>query len=111
MRRIAIGASLALGLVLGGASTAFAGEYNGRGEPIERGGHPASECSYSGQDQSDDFEDNGPHGEGDDDFVTAPGKNTSTNPSGVRVQNRGQYVVAFGGGKGSGVPGEECRGN
>ena len=111
MRRIAIGASLALGLTLGGASTAFAGEYNGKGDPIVRGGQPASACSYSGQDQSDDFEENGPNGEGDDDFVTVPGKGTSTNPSGVRVQNWGQYVVLNGGGKGSGVPGQECRGN
>jgi hypothetical protein len=111
MRRIAIGATLALGLTLGGASTAFAGEYNGKGDPIVRGGQPASACSYSGQDQSDDFEDNGPNGEGDDDFVTVPGKGTSTNPSGVRVQNWGQYVVFNGGGKGSGVPGQECRGN
>ena len=81
MRRIAIGASLALGLTLGGASTAFAGEYTGQGDPIERGGVPASACSFSGQDQSDDFEDNGPKGEGDDDFATVPGKGTSTNPS------------------------------
>jgi hypothetical protein len=111
MRRTAIGAVLALGMTLGGVSTAFAGEYNGKGEPIERGGHPASECSFSGQDQSDAFEDNGPNGEGDDDFVTAPGKRTSTNPSGVRVQNWGQIVVATGGGQGSGVPGQACRGN
>ena len=117
MRRITIGASLVLGLTLGGASTAFAGEYTGQGDPIERGGqsehggHPASECSFSGQDQSDDFEDNGPNGEGDDDFATVPGKGTSTNPSGVRVQNWGQYVVLGGGGKGSGVPGQACRGN
>ena len=111
MRRIAIGALVALGLTLGGASTAFAGEYTGQGDPIERGGDPASECSYSGQDQSDDVEENGPNGEGVDDFATVPGKGTSTNPSGVRVQNWGQYVVLTGGGKGSGVPGQACRGN
>ena len=111
MRRIAIGALVALGLTLGGASTAFAGEYNGKGEPIERGGTPASECSFSGQDQSDDVEENGPNGEGNDDVATVPGKGTSTNPSGVRVQNWGQYVVLNGGGKGSGVPGQACRGN
>ena len=111
MRRIAIGALVALGLTLGGASTAFAGEYTGQGDPIERGGDPASECSYSGQDQPDDVEENGPNGEGVDDFATVPGKGTSTNPSGVRVQNWGQYVVLNGGGKGSGVPGQACRGN
>ena len=111
MRRIVIGASLALGLTLASASTAFAGEYNGKGEPIERGGTPASECSFSGQDQSDDVEENGPDGEGNDDFATVPGKGTSTNPSGVRVQNWGQYVVLNGGGKGSGAPGQACRGN
>jgi len=117
MRRTAIGAVLALGLTLGGVSTAFAGEYNGQGVPIVRGGQsghggqPASACSFSGQDQSDAIEDNGPNGEGDDDFVTAPGKRTTTNPSGVRVQNWGQIVVASGGGQGSGVPGQACRGN
>ena len=111
MRRIAIGALVALGLTLGGASTAFAGEYTGQGDPIERGGDPASECSFSGQDQPDTVEENGPNGEGDDDFATVPGKGTSTNPSGVRVQNWGQYVVLNGGGKGSGVPGQACRGN
>ena len=90
MRRIVIGASLALGLTLASAST---------------------ECSFSGQDQSDDVEENGPNGEGNDDVATVPGKGTSTNPSGVRVQNWGQYVVLNGGGKGSGVPGQACRGN
>lgn len=117
MRRTAIGAVLALGMTLGGVSTAFAGEYNGKGEVIvrggqsENGGHPASECHYSGQDQSDAFEDNGPGGEGDDDFFTVPGKGTTTNPSGVRVQNWGQIVATVGGGQGSGVPGQACRGN
>jgi hypothetical protein len=114
---MAIGAALALGLTLGGVSAASAGEYTGQGDDIvrggqsENGGHPASECSFSGQDQSDTVEDNGLNGEGNDDFVTVPGKNTSTNPSGVRVQNWGQIVVASGGGQGSGVPGQACRGN
>ena len=112
MRRIAIGFVLLLGLVLGGGSAAFAGEYRGHGGGDNPGGDKAhSICSFSGQDQDDSFEDNGPTGEGDDDFATVPGKGTSTNPSGVRVQNWGQYVVLGGGGKGSGVPGQACRGN
>lgn len=117
MRRMGIVAALGLALSLGSVSTAFAGEYNGQGNPIvrggpsENGGEPASECSFSGQDQSDSVEENGPNGEGNDDFVTVPGKSTTPNPSGHRVQNWGQYVVAGGGGKGSGVPGQACRGN
>jgi len=102
MRRIAVGSVLVLGLVLGGTSAAFAGEYRGHGGVLgdtPGGDNAHSICSFSGQDQSDSIEDNGPNGEGNDDFVTIHG-----------AQSYGQWVVA--GFKGIvPSPGEACRGN
>jgi hypothetical protein len=101
MRRIAVGFVLLLGLVLGGGSSAFAGEYRGHGGVLgdNPGGDKAhSICSFSGQDQDDSFEDNGPNGEGDDDDVTIHG-----------TQSFGQIVAMFGY-SGFG-PGTACRGN
>lgn len=86
MRRIAIGFVLLLGLVLGGGSAAFAGEYRGHGGiggDTPGGDKAHSICSVSGVDQDDSFEDNGPNGEGDDDFVTIHG-----------TQSYGQWVRA-----------------
>lgn len=86
MRRTILGTLLVSGLVLGSGSAAFAGEYRGHGGILgdTPGGDKAhSVCSFSGQDQSDSFEDNGPNGEGDDDFVTIHG-----------AQSYGQWVRA-----------------
>jgi hypothetical protein len=56
MKRIAIGCLVALGLVVGGAGAAHAGEYNGKGEPVPGGVNGKSECSYSGRDIADNLE-------------------------------------------------------
>ncbi len=101
MRRIAVGSLMVLGLVMGSTSAAFAGEYTGQNPSRDNpGGDKArSICSFSGQDQPDSIEDNGPNGEGDDDFVAIHG-----------AQSYGQWVVA--GFKGVvPSPGEACRGN
>ncbi|GAA2034227.1 hypothetical protein GCM10009819_18000 [Agromyces tropicus] len=100
MKRAFIGCVVALGLVVGGAAgAAFAGETNGKGEPIP-GAHKAhSACAYSGRDVPDEIEANPPGF--DDDFVT-----------GGHVQSYGMYVRA-------GLkddphvpsPGIACRGN
>lgn len=86
-----------VGLALGGAAPALAGEYNGRGEPVPGGVNGASECSYSGQDIADELENQPP--EFNDDAITIHG-----------VQSYGQLVSQglkefFPG------PGEACRGN
>ena len=100
MKRIAIGCLVTLGLVVGGASAAYAGEYNGKGEVLKAGAHVAnSACAYSGRDLPDDVENN-PVPEANDDGIT-----------GGHVQNYGQYVRA--GLKGSPElpsPGVACRG-
>lgn len=100
MKRIAIGCLVALGLVVGGAGAAHAGEYNGKGEVLETGAHVAnSACAFSGRDLPDDVEGN-PFPEANDDAVT-----------GGHVQSYGQYVRA--GLKGSEFvpsPGVACRG-
>ncbi|HTH04377.1 MAG TPA: hypothetical protein VL916_00850 [Ilumatobacteraceae bacterium] len=80
---IAIGASFVL------CGPVFAGETTGNGEPTKGGDKAHSACVFSGQDQSDEFEDNGPNGEFDDDWATArPGH------SQVLVQSYGSYVRA-----------------
>ncbi len=58
-------------MVLGLAGAASAGEYAGRGEPVPGGVNGASECSYSGQDLSDDLENNPPGFDDDDIFFRA----------------------------------------
>ena len=97
MKRIAIGCLVALGLVVGGATAANAGEVNGNGDPIP-GAHVASSaCAFSGQDTPDEIENNPPGF--DDDEIT-----------GGRAQSYGQYVKA---GLKAFVPspGVACRGN
>ena len=96
MKRLAIGSVAAIGLVLGGAFPAQAGEYNGKGEPIPGAGNASSLCAFSGRDLPDD-EENVPNMP--DDFVT-----------GGHVQNYGKYV-SFGLKAFVPSPGELCRGN
>jgi hypothetical protein len=97
MRRIAWSTLMALGLVLGGMSTAYAGETNGRGDPIPGADNAASECAFSGRDLPDSVENNPPGY--DDDAITIHG-----------VQSYGQFVSqglkAF-----VPSPGDACRGN
>lgn len=97
MKRAIIGCVAALGLVLGGASTAFAGETNGNGDPIPGADTAHSACAFSGQDLPDSIEGNPPGF--DDDFVTNG-----------HVQSYGKYVSH---GLKSAVPspGDACRGN
>ena len=97
MKRIAIGCLVALGLVAGGATAANAGEYNGKGEPLDAGANVAnSACAFSGRDQPDSIEGNPPGF--NDDFVTDG-----------HVQSYGQWVRA---GLKSAVPspGDACVG-
>jgi hypothetical protein len=97
MKRITIGCLVAVGLVLGGTSTAFAGETNGNGDPIPGADRASSACAFSGRDLPDSIEGNPPGF--DDDDVT-----------GGHVQSYGQIVRA--GGKAfAPSPGDACRGN
>ncbi|MGI9823615.1 hypothetical protein [Agromyces sp. Marseille-Q5079] len=98
MKRMIIGCTVALGLVLGGgAGAAFAGETNGNGDPIPGAHKASSACAFSGQDLPDDIEGNPPGFE--DDAIT-----------GGHVQSYGQIVRA--GGKAfAPSPGVACRGN
>lgn len=96
MKRISIGCVVALGLVLGGATMAHAGETNGNGDPIPGAHNASSACAFSGQDLPD-AQENQPNIP--DDEVT-----------GGKVQSYGKYVAA---GLKAVVPspGEACRGN
>lgn len=98
MKRVTIGCIVALGLVLGGASAAQAGETTGNGRPVPAPDHASSACAFSGQDLPDAIEGN-PDPAFDDDFVT-----------GGHVQSYGQFVRA---GLKAMVPspGVACRGN
>ena len=96
MKRFAIGSVAAIGLVLGGAVPAQAGETNGNGEPIPGAGNASSICAFSGRDLPD-AEENQPNIP--DDFVTDG-----------RVQSYGKYVSHGLKGVVPG-PGEACRGN
>ena len=99
MRRIAWSTLLALGLVLAGMSAAYAGETNGRGDPVPGADNAASECAFSGLDQPDSIENNPPGF--DDDAISLHGVQ--------RVQSYGVFVSnglkAF-----VPSPGEACRG-
>ena len=97
MKRVTIGCIVALGLVLGGASAAQAGETTGNGKPVPAPDHASSACAYSGQDLPDSEEVQPP--ELNDDFVTDG-----------RSQSYGRWVA---GGFKDMVPspGEACRGN
>ena len=97
MKRIMIGCVVALGLVLGGAGAAYAGETNGNGDPIPGAQNASSACAFSGQDLPDAEENQPP--EFNDDFVTDG-----------HVQSYGKYVSH----DLKGVvpsPGDACRGN
>ncbi len=86
MKRIAIGCLVTLGLVVGGASAAYAGETNGKGQPIPGADRANSACAYSGRDLPDGTGpgyENNPLPFMDDDDVT-----------GGHVQSYGQYVRA-----------------
>lgn len=97
MKRVTIGCIVALGLVLGGAGAAFAGETNGKGEPIPGAEKASSACAFSGQDLPDAEENQPP--EFNDDFVTDQ-----------HVQSYGRWVShGFKGVVPS--PGVACRGN
>jgi hypothetical protein len=81
MKRSVIGCALALGLVLGGGTAAFAGETTGNGSDVPGSGHANSACAFSGRDLPDSVEGNPPGF--DDDAVT-----------GGHVQSYGMYVRA-----------------
>jgi hypothetical protein len=90
-------ALLSVGLCLGVAAPAFAGEYDGRGNPVPGGVNGKSECSYSGRDVLDTVENN-PPGYNDDALT------------GGEVQSYGRLVKL--GLKGEfPSPGMACRGN
>ena len=97
MKRITIGCVVALGLVLGGATSAQAGETDGNGNPIPGAFNASSACAFSGQDLPDADENQPP--EFNDDFVTDG-----------HVQSYGKWVShGFKGVVPS--PGDACRGN
>ncbi len=101
MKRAAIGAVLALGLVVGGAGAASAGEYNGKGGAVPGGEKGKSACSYSGRDVPDDVEGNPP---GYDDDAVAYDYHG--------VQSYGQFVsLGLKDALGDERPGVACRGN
>ena len=99
MKRVASTCIIALGLVLGGAATAQAGEYNGKGESVPGGVNGKSACSYSGRDISDDVEPN-PPGFGDDELSS---QRNYTQSYGLFVSLGLKDVVPS--------PGDACRGN
>lgn len=97
MKRFAFGSVVALGLLLGSAGAASAGETTGNGGSTHAPEHAHSICAFSGQDLPDAIEDNPPGF--DDDFVT-----------GGHVQSYGKFVSH--GLKGEvPSPGVACRGN
>lgn len=97
MKRVTIGCIVALGLVLGGASAAQAGETTGNGKPVPAPEHASSACAFSGQDLPDAEENQPP--EFNDDFVTDG-----------HVQSYGRFV-SHGLKAAVPSPGEACRGN
>ncbi|MGB7817459.1 MAG: hypothetical protein WBL35_01815 [Ornithinibacter sp.] len=99
MKRTASVCIVALGLVLGGAATAQAGEYNGKCGAVPGGQNGKSECSYSGRDVTDDLEGNPPGY--DDDFLTSQRNYT---------QSYGLFV-SLGMKDMAPSPGVACRGN
>ena len=99
MKRLSTICVMALGLVLGGAASAQAGEYNGNGEAVPGGENGKSACSYSGRDVPDDVEGNPP---GRDDDMLSSQRNY-TQSYGLFVSLGLKDMVPS--------PGEECRGN
>lgn len=97
MKRVAMTCLVALGLSLGGAMSAQAGETNGNGDPIPGAFMASSACAFSGQDLPDAEENQPP--EFNDDFVTDG-----------HVQSYGRWV-SHGFKDVVPSPGEACRGN
>lgn len=97
VKKATVAALAVLGLVLGASGTAFAGEYNGKGDPVPGGVNGKSACSFSGRDIDDSVENNPPGF--DDDDLTIHG-----------VQSYGQ-IVSQGGKAFAPSPGGACRGN
>ena len=100
MKRLSTICVIALGLVLGGAASAQAGEYNGKGEPVPGGENGKSDCSYSGRDIPDAIEMN-PFPFLDDDALTS--QRNYTQSYGLFVSLGMKDMVPS--------PGEACRGN
>ena len=100
MKRIAAVCVCTVSLVLGGAATAHAGEYNGKGEPVPGGENGKSACSYSGRDIPDSVEGN-PFPFLDDDALTS--QRNFTQSYGLYVSLGLKDIVPS--------PGEACRGN
>ncbi len=96
MKRVVITCAVALGLTVGGAMSAQAGEINGNGDPIPGAHRASSICAFSGRDLPD-AQENQPNIP--DDIV-----------SDGHVQSYGRWVShgfkAF-----VPSPGEACRGN
>ncbi|MEO5610361.1 MAG: hypothetical protein ABIQ61_00340 [Ornithinibacter sp.] len=99
MKHVATVCIVALGFVLGGAASAQAGEYNGKGGPVPGGENGKSACSFSGRDVSDLVEGNPPGF--DDDALTS--QRNSTQSYGLFVSLGTKADVPS--------PGEACRGN
>ena len=99
MKRVATTCVIALGFVLGGAATAHAGEYNGKGGPVPGGVNGKSDCSFSGRDVPDSVEGN-PFPFLNDDALTSQRNFT---------QSYGLYISL--GVEAPSHPGEACRGN
>ncbi|WP_404385478.1 hypothetical protein LL946_05235 [Knoellia locipacati] len=99
MKRTASTCIVALALVIGGAASASAGEYNGKGDPIPGGENGKSACSYSGRDVPDSVEGN-PPGRDDDDLSS---QRNYTQSYGLFVSLGLKDFVPS--------PGEACRGN
>jgi hypothetical protein len=97
MKHMIIGCVVALGLVFVGATSAQAGETNGKGEPIPGAENASSICAFSGQDLPDAEENQPP--EFNDDFVTDG-----------HVQSYGRFV-SHGFKAVVPSPGDACRGN
>lgn len=97
MKRVVITCTVALGLSLGGAMSAQAGETNGNGDPIPGAFMASSACAFSGQDLPDAEENQPP--EFNDDFVTDE-----------HVQSYGRWV-SHGFKDAVPSPGVACRGN
>lgn len=100
MKRLAVACVCAVGLVLSGAATAQAGEYNGKGESVPGGENGKSACSYSGRDVPDSVEGN-PFPFLDDDALTSQRNYTQTYGLFVSLGLKDMAPS----------PGEECRGN
>ncbi|OJU42092.1 MAG: hypothetical protein BGN97_04945 [Microbacterium sp. 69-10] len=108
MKRMALGATVALVFVLIGAGTAYAGEVTCNGKDAQGANHASSECAFSGQDTWDQVENN-PAGF-DDDALAMRG---SQKHGYHGVRNFGTFMrnpdvkASMGGFN----PGDACRGN